>query len=169
MIDPICAALTVRGYTVGRYIGSDKSGLEHFLDGTTDLLVGSSPLGTGLDGLQTVCRTMIFLSLPWTSAEFEQIIGRIQRQGSRFERVEIVIPQVLFFQQGETWSWDQLRMGVIEAKRALSDCILDGQLPQTFAMDKQVLLQTSQKALEQWIRRVRQGATEQDLVTVRND
>ncbi len=162
MIRPIQSSLRSMGYTSGLYIGDEKSGLDDFLNGKVDVFIGSSPVGTGLDGLQTVCQRLIFLSLPWTGAAFEQIIGRIHRQGSAFENVEILIPQVLFSLDGTTWSWDQLRMSVIEAKRTLGDCVLDGQLPQTLSINKETLLRTSQKALDQWIERVKQHPEEID-------
>jgi hypothetical protein len=160
MIAPIQQRLRSRGYSVGLYTGDEKSGLKDFLNGAVEILIGSSPVGTGLDGLQTVCRRIIFLSLPWTGAEFEQIIGRMHRQGSLFEHVEIFIPQVLFLAEGLTWSWDQLRMKVIETKRTLCDCVLDGQLPQALSMDKEALLRASQQALDHWIERVRQHQAE---------
>jgi hypothetical protein len=68
---------------VGLYTGSDKSGLRPFLERRVDVLIGSKPVGTGLDGSQMVCDRIIMVSLPWTSAEQEQIEGRVRRQGSR--------------------------------------------------------------------------------------
>jgi hypothetical protein len=44
------------------------------------------------------------LCLPWTKAEYEQIVGRIRRQGSVFEEVEVVVPQVALDYEGDTWS-----------------------------------------------------------------
>jgi hypothetical protein len=161
MIAPTCACIKTLGLSVGLYTGSDKSGLEGFLHGTVDVLVGSSPVGTGLDGLQSVCQKIIFLSLPWTGAEFEQIIGRVYRQGSRFEKVEVIIPQVIFHAEENVWSWDKMRMEVIAAKRTLSDCILDGKIPQALSINKQALLHASQQALEQWITRVKQKKEEE--------
>ena len=82
-----------QGFRAGVYTGTDKSGLTGFLNGQVDVLVASSPVGTGLDGLQKVCHRLIMLCLPWTNAEYEQIIGRIRRQGGAFGEVEIVVPQ----------------------------------------------------------------------------
>src|SRR5215210_7460714 len=119
------------GLKVGLYSGEDKSGLKPFLAGTVDVLVGSSPVGTGLDGLQTVCDRLIMVSLPWTGAEYEQIIGRIRRQGSAFDRVEIIVPQVTLDHAGDTWSWDRGHPAAIQYKRTQSDCALDGHIPET--------------------------------------
>ena len=59
--------------------------------GKVDVLISSVPVGTGVDGLQYVCNRMIVISLPWTSAEYEQLIGRLYRQGSAFDKVEVII------------------------------------------------------------------------------
>jgi hypothetical protein len=40
-------------------------------------------VATGVDGLQQVCNRLIINVLPWTHAEFEQLIGRIYRQGQQ--------------------------------------------------------------------------------------
>ena len=76
-------------------------------------------MGTGLDGLQKVCNRIVMLGLPWTSAGYEQAIGRLRRQGQR-KQVEVIIPQVTLEYDGEAWSWDELRMGCIEYKLTLS-------------------------------------------------
>jgi superfamily II DNA or RNA helicase/septum formation topological specificity factor MinE len=84
-------ALENDGWKVGFYTGDDKSGLEGFLNGNIDVLIGSSAIATGVDGLQQVCNRLILNVLPWTHAEFEQLIGRIYRQGQQ-NPVTIVIP-----------------------------------------------------------------------------
>jgi hypothetical protein len=71
MVGPIRAYLERRGFKVGLYTGEDKSGLEPFKARAVDVLIGSRPVGTGLDGLQKVCDRIVMLSLPWTSAEYE--------------------------------------------------------------------------------------------------
>ena len=94
------------------------------------------------------------LCLPWTSAQYEQVVGRIRRQGSAFGDVEIIVPQVTLDYEGETWSWDQRRMACIQYKRTLSDCALDGHIPETVRISPNALLRKSQEALERWIARV---------------
>ena len=154
MIDTICAFIKRLGLTVGRYTGTDKSGLELFLGGQVDVLVGSKPLGTGLNGLQTRANRLIILSLPWTSAEYDQLLGRLWRQGSRFQAVEIFIPQVILEVAGESWSYDRARLAVIQEKRTLSDCVIDGRIPASVRVTERALLQQSRAALEQWIARI---------------
>jgi hypothetical protein len=156
IVAPIRTYLENMGLSVGLYTGADKSGLDQFRTGKKDILLGTSPVGTGLDGLQKVCNRLVMLCLPWTGAEYEQIIGRIRRQGSQFGEVEIIIPQVILDYQGESWSWDQGRLAVISYKRTLSDCALDGHIPETVRINQQALLQQSREALERWIARIDQ-------------
>ena len=162
IVAPTRCYLEGMGFSVGLYTGSDKSGLDGFCSGCVDILVGTSPVGTGLDGLQKVCSRIVMLCLPWTGAEYEQIIGRIRRQGSRFGEVEIVVPQVTLDYEGDTWSWDQGRMACIQYKRTLSDCALDGQIPETVRISQNVLLKQSREALERWIERI----GEQGVLTI---
>ena len=63
-----------------------------------------SAIGTGVDGLQQVCNRLIVNVLPWTAAEFEQLKGRIYRQGQRQDRVDLVIPMTYAEVNGEHWS-----------------------------------------------------------------
>lgn len=154
IVAPIRCYLEDVGLTVGLYTGVDKSGLARFLARKVDVLVGTKPVGTGLDGLQRVCNRIVMLCLPWTSAEYEQIIGRIRRQGSCFGEVEIIIPQVTLDYEGDVWSWDQGRMACIQYKRTLSDCAVDGSIPETVRIDQNILLKQSREALERWIERI---------------
>ena len=158
MVAPIRRYLERMGLSVGIYTGSEKSGLADFLAGHVDVLVGSKPLGTGLDGLQTVCDRIVMLSLPWTGAEYEQIIGRLVRQGSRFKQAEIIVPQVVLDVQGDRWSWDHGRMACIQFKQTLAACVVDGEIPEMARINQHVLLQRSREALERWIQRVSQEA-----------
>ena len=45
-----------------------------------------------MDGLQQVCNRLIVNVLPLTAAKFEQLKGRIYRQGQQQEHVDLVIP-----------------------------------------------------------------------------
>jgi len=155
MVTPIRAHFEDLGMSVGLYTGSDKSGLDTFLGGELDVLIGSKPIGTGLDGLQRVCDNLVFLSLPWTGAEYEQIVGRVHRQGSAFGKVRVVVPEVLLeHATAGVWSWDRGRMATIRYKRTLSDCAVDGRIPEAVRISETELLRRSREALEKWIARV---------------
>ena len=125
------------GYTCGVYSGDEDeeeriTTKEQFIAGDIDVLIGTSPLSTGVNRLQEVCNRLIILSYPWTSAEYEQLIGRINRQGSKFNRVEIVHPYVsiAFPDEGndcdKDWSYEVYRRNIIRTKRTLSDAVVDG-------------------------------------------
>ena len=109
---------------------SDKFGLQEFKSGKADVLIGSSALSTGVDGLQYICNRLIVLTLPWTSAGYEQLLGRIYRQGSRFDRIEVFIPQVVLTHEGQEWSRDKQRFGRIKYKKTLADAAVDGFVPE---------------------------------------
>ena len=102
-------ALVDDGWKVGFYTGEDKSGLNGFLEGDVDVLIGSSAIGTGVDGLQHVCNRLIVNVLPWTAAEFEQLKGRLYRRGQRRD-VTMVIPLTFAEVGGERWSWCDSKM-----------------------------------------------------------
>jgi hypothetical protein len=154
MVHPTRRFLERMNVKVGVYTGEEKSGLEDFKKKRVDVLIGSQPIATGVDGLQQVCDRIVILSPPWTGAEYEQLLGRIRRQGSAFSEVSIVWPQVVLEYGGDRWSWDHRRQQVIEYKRTLSDCAVDGNIPEALSITPTTLLRRSREALEEWIARV---------------
>ncbi len=161
LITPLRRAIEKAGFTVGVFTGEDKSGLQPFIKGKVDVLIGSVPVGTGVDGLQYVCNRLIIVSLPWTSAEYEQLIGRLYRQGSVFDKVEVIIPQVVLAHNGDMWSWDKLRWHRIQYKKTLADAALDGVIPEGELSSPETMFKQAREALQAWITRV-----EQDDVSV---
>jgi superfamily II DNA or RNA helicase len=162
MIQPIVEHLTGLGYRVGTFTGDESMELrdenkEKFLHGKIDILVGSRPIGTGVDGLQKVCNRMIILSLPWTDSEYTQLKGRIYRQGSQFGEVEIIIPQVVIPLADRDWSWDMQRMNLIRNKKTLADASVDGVIPSKMMPQPETLFARSLEALKEWRERVNEG------------
>jgi hypothetical protein len=125
-------------------------------------LIGSSAIGTGVDGLQERCNRLIVMSLPWTSAEYEQLKGRIYRQGSAFDKVDVIIPQVFFPIEDDVWSWDDIRMHRIRYKRDLASAAVDGYIPEGKLPSEAKMLADAKIALEAWIKRV----DEEGLTTI---
>jgi hypothetical protein len=162
LVAPLRRAIEKAGFRVGYFTGEDKSGLEPFIKGKVDVLIGSVPVGTGVDGLQYVCNRMIAVSLPWTSAEYEQLIGRLYRQGSAFDKVEVIIPQVVLEHEGNIWSWDKMRMHRIQYKKTLADAALDGVIPEGELASPETMFKQAREALQAWIARVEQ----EDLTTI---
>lgn len=156
LVTPLREAIEKAGFKVGLFTGEDKSGLELFKKGKVDILIGSVPVGTGVDGLQYVCNRMIVLSLPWTNAEYEQLIGRLYRQGSIFEKVEIIVPQVVLEHNGDIWSWDKMRMNRIQYKKTLADAAMDGVIPEGELSSPEMMFKKAREALQTWIQRIEQ-------------
>ena len=150
------------GYTYGFYIGEDKEGLRRFKNQEIDILIGSAPIGTGVDGIQYVCNTLIPLILPWTSSEYEQLLGRVNRQGSNFDNVNVYIPQVVVSRGDKEWSWDKRRYNIIKFKSTLADLSMDGIIPKELSPPKSTLVKQAQKELEEWINRI----SENDILTI---
>jgi hypothetical protein len=148
------------GFTIGYYTGGDKEGLQLFKDGKIDVLIGSTPVGTGVDGIQKVCDRMIILNLPWTNADFKQLKGRvIDRTGCIFDKVDVIIPQVYMEdEEGNViWDWDNWRYERVKFKKTLMDLVLDGEIPEGKLPSKQKLLQDALVQLGIWKERIENG------------
>lgn len=147
------------GYTVGIFTGDNKDGLELFKNGEVDILIGSSPVGTGIDGLQEISDSIVRLSLPWTSAEETQINGRLVRQNSKFDKINIITPIVTVnYPDGEvnkSWSRDQHKLHLINYKRDLFGIVMTGNIPIHVIGDIETLKKKSKAALNELIERFR--------------
>ena len=143
------------GFTVGQFTGEEKLATEacyknmlhQFIEGETDVLIASiRTLGTGVDGLQSVCNNIIFASLPWTSTDYEQAIGRFDREGFCFDSLDIHIPKTYaVLSTGAEWSWCEARLSRIENKRDIARASVDGEIPDT---DGRL---SATKATEHWM------------------
>jgi superfamily II DNA or RNA helicase len=149
--DRLAAEVRRAGFSVGMFTGDDKSGLDPFLAGRLDVLIGSEPIGTGVDGLQQVANRLIFAALPWTSAHYDQVVGRLHRQGSVFDRIEVMVPLVELRQRDKVWSWDRLRLDRIRFKRTLADAAVDGVIPEGKLPSREEMQAHSLQALQRWI------------------
>ena len=126
-------------FSVGTYTGNDKYAteagfsdmLEQFIRGKVDVLVASIRcLGTGVDGLQFISNNVIFASLPWTSTDYEQAIGRFDREGFVFDSLDIHVPRTYaLLSNGEEWSWCQSKLNRLENKRDIAKAAVDGEIP----------------------------------------
>lgn len=158
MIEPIKEYLDGLGLTAGIYTGAEKEGVEAFVAQEVDVLIGSAPVAVGLNGLQYVSNRLVVVSLPWTYAQYEQLVGRIHRQGSPFAFAEVVVPLVIVEVNGHEWSWDQERMRLLLAKRTLTECVLDGVVPEVAQMSHEDLLRQSREALDRWVKEAEEAA-----------
>jgi hypothetical protein len=151
------------GFKIETYTGEESTfirdeNLAKFINGDIDILIGSKPIGTGVDGLQDICNRMIIITLPWTDSEYKQLLGRIFRQGSPFDSVEFIIPQVkIDLGNGEFWSWDIQRLNLIKNKRTLADAAVDGIIPSKILPSAETMYKKSIESLEKWKDRINSG------------
>ena len=136
---PITDWLTANSYSFSVFTGDEKEAqeegfkdsLDEFIRGSSEVLVASVQCaGTGVDGLQSVCNRAIFFQLPWTSTEFEQSIGRLDRDGTDFDFVSVYLPITnIALPNGERWSWCRSKLDRIESKRDIAKAAVDGEIP----------------------------------------
>jgi superfamily II DNA or RNA helicase/serine protease inhibitor ecotin len=162
-VDEINEYVSSLGFKVGTYTGDEdnfirEENLNKFIAGDIDILIGSRPIATGVDGLQAVCNRMILITLPWTDSEYTQLKGRIFRQGSAFGEVEFIIPQVrIQLEEEEVWSWDMQRLNLIRNKKTLADAAVDGVVPSRIMPSRETMFRKSQESLQKWKERINEG------------
>ena len=154
------------GFKVGAYLGCTPNKHEvfdDFVNGKTDVLVASSPISVGVNGLQNRSDRMIIISLPQTNADYEQLIKRIVRKrkgGSVLEDkdVTIIVPQIVLElnenDEGDEseWSWDRSRMNALLYKKNLGDAVMDGDIQKVFRIDWNKLYRNAMKRFKEGIK-----------------
>ena len=80
IIEKLIVAVKQAGYSYSLFTGEMKA-LHRFKDGKAQVLIASRPVAVGVDELQYDCNRLIFNTLPWTHAQYEQLIGRLDRIG----------------------------------------------------------------------------------------
>lgn len=78
------------------YTGSESSHQKEqakrsMMTGDSNLMIISLRSGVGLDGLQTVCSTVVFGELDWSPQVHDQVIGRVDRDGQEDEVTSIFL------------------------------------------------------------------------------
>lgn len=153
IIDQLKEAIEAKGWSVGFHIGGNKSGRESFINGSTDVLIASSAMAVGVDGFQRVCDRLILNIPPWTSAELEQLEGRINRQGQIHDTLTIIFPVTFGTDGKDYWSWDEGRLARLQNKQTVADAAVDGVMPEG-------QLRTEAQAfrdLRKWLGRLKDG------------
>ena len=141
-VDPLREALTAAGYSVGVHSGKEQfpvagyaNAIEAFKAGAVQVLIGSiQTICTGIDGLQKACSNMVIASLPWTAADYNQLIARLARHHQTTDvTVHIPCTHIDYFDDEEgstmTWSFCEYRQALLDSKQRLMDAVLDGMLP----------------------------------------
>jgi hypothetical protein len=131
------------GFSVGFYTGDDKEGLNKFKKGQVDILVGSRPITTGINGLQYKVSVMINLIMMWTNSDDQQFRGRvIDRKGIPNDKVVKYIIPIVHLKDGDNEvEYDSRRLDRIRQKGILSDLVLDGQVPKGKLPSRKKLLE----------------------------
>ena len=155
----IAEALREAGFSVGFFNGQRKDGLAAFQRRECDCLVASQALGTGVDGLQACTDLLIVATLPWTSSDFDQLLGRFFRPRSddTVGSVRVVVPWTFISPSGELekeWSMDGARWRRIRYKASLADAAVDGILPEGQLRNAQ----QAHSDLQTWLKRLRSDA-----------
>ncbi len=104
-------------YTGSETLTQKEASREAFLKGRTNLFIISNRSGSGLDGLQHRCSTVVIGELDWTPAWHDQVIGRVHRD-------EQTSPVFAHFPVADEGS-DPMIADVLGLKRAQIDGICD--------------------------------------------
>ncbi|MGY5151894.1 MAG: DEAD/DEAH box helicase family protein [Candidatus Nitrosopumilus sp. bin_6a] len=149
ILEKIAEAVKEKNYSYGFYTGDDHTGLQRFLDKKFQVLIASRPISTGVDGLQSVCTNLIFNTLPWTHALYQQIIGRIVRTGQGKNKVNIHHIKASI----GGYAYDEMKLNRLKFKRTLADCAVDGLLPEKNLISAS---KASKEAIS-WLARLEKG------------
>lgn len=145
MVNKLQKSINEAGYSTAIFTGSDKSGKDPFLANNADVLICSSALSEGFDGLQKVAGTIIFASLPWTYAKFEQVIGRLVRKGRKKNKkgkntsvsIHIILARLKEFNGKKAYEYDRkIKYERLLAKNQTARCVTDGRLPDKIQLPK---------------------------------
>lgn len=104
------------------YTGSENEkekdeNLQTFLRGESRVLIMSLRSGSGVDGLQHVCRRVVFGELDWSPGAMEQCLGRVFRD----EQDDTTMVYYLVCDQGS----DPVILDVLDLKRFQQDGVID--------------------------------------------
>ena len=83
IISKLRSAVQGARYSCAEYTGDDHSGLDIFKNKQVQVLIASHPISVGVDGLQHICNNLIINTLPWTNADYQQLVGRLIRKGEQ--------------------------------------------------------------------------------------
>jgi len=153
IINKIIKRFNELGISFVKYTGDESNELREenkklFIKKKADILLASSPISTGVNGLQEVSNKIVVISYPWTGAEWDQLIGRINRQGSNFDKVTIIHPHVYISTNSGEWNYDERRWNIIKNKKTLSDVVVDGHLDSIYKLNRSKFIKEIQQKLK---------------------
>lgn len=104
-------------YTGSESATQKEAAKRTFVEGQSQVMIISLRAGAGLDGLQHICRTVVFGELDWSPGVHEQCLGRIARDGQE----QPVLAYFLISDHGA----DPVIADVLQLKQAQSDGLRD--------------------------------------------
>jgi len=149
IVEKIAIAVREAGYSFAFFTGADHSGLKQFLKRKVQVLIASRPISTGIDGLQQICNRLIINTLPWTNAQYQQLLGRLVRRGQIQDVVHVHILKASI----GGYPYDQLKLDRIKFKKTLADCAVDGTLPEKNLVTPSQAMSEAVK----WLERLEKG------------
>lgn len=150
IIDMLKDAVEDAGHSVAIYTGEDHSGKDLFIRGMRDVLIASRPIAVGVNGLQWRTNRLIINTLPWTNANYQQLIGRLIRYGQKEEKVHVYIVRVSL----DGWRYDeQFKWRRILVKKTIAECAVDGIIPKKHLVSPE----TATKSAVNWLKRLENG------------
>jgi uncharacterized protein YutD len=157
IIPKLETAVRSAGYSYTLFTGEMKD-LKPFKEGKVQVLIASRPISVGVDELQWGCNRLIFNTPPWTNAQYEQIIGRLDRKGQNKD-VDVFIIKASI--EGDPYD-ERIKWTKIRNKRTLTDSVIDGILPAKDSVAKSALILKAIDAACNWSERLEEG--EQSIV-----
>jgi SNF2 family DNA or RNA helicase len=103
-------------YTGSESVNQKEAAREKFIKGEAKVLIMSLRAGAGLDGLQHVCKTVVFGELDWSPGVHEQDIGRVHRDMQKH-------PVFAYFLIADAGS-DPIVADVLGLKKAQADGVM---------------------------------------------
>lgn len=115
--------------------------IDEFVNGGKDVLIGTKSMCEGVDGLQKISNRVILHTIPSVWSVMRQLIGRFDRQGSNFDRVDIFVPMVVFYlEDGKTTSFDKRRWQIAMYRKSKDDITKGGHLEEISDIEKEKLI-----------------------------
>ena len=150
IIDILKHAVEDAGHSVAIYTGEDHTGKDLFINGMRDVLIASRPIAVGVNGLQWRTNRLIINTLPWTNANYQQLIGRLIRYGQKNEKVDVFIIRASL----NGWRYDeQFKWARILVKKTIAECAVDGIIPRKHLVSPE----TATKAAVNWLKHLENG------------
>ena len=150
IIDILKDAVEGAGHSVAIYTGEDHSGKDLFINGQRDVLIASRPIAVGVNGLQWRTNRLIINTLPWTNANYQQLIGRLIRYGQKKDKVDVFIIRASL----DGWRYDeQFKWARILIKKTIAECAVDGIIPRKHLVSPE----TATKSAVNWLKRLENG------------